>query len=73
VATTFTNAPEDFTIIDVAPSYRLQWRLDPAETEVTFVIQARASGWIGLGFDPENNTMKVSLLDLLKISASFSF
>lgn len=63
----FPDAPTDFTTIDVAPAYRLSWRLNVAETEITFLIQARSNGWIGIGFDPLPNTMKGADIILCRI------
>jgi len=57
-AALFPDSPSDFTVIDVAPSYRLSWRLNGDDTEITFLLQTKSNGWVGLGFEPELNTMR---------------
>lgn len=76
------GAPDDLNVIDVAPTYRLSWRIDTSsalvlsrplcvfnvvETRATFLIQAKGTGWIGLGFDPLPNTMKGADIILCRI------
>jgi len=54
----------------LAPFYQLSWAIQRRNGPqvITFQIQTRSTGWVGLGFKPEPNTMKGADIVLCRIS-----
>ena len=51
------NADDKYTdFLDLSTTYRLSWFVEA--DEIQFKIQAAVTGWVGVGFEPDNNTMK---------------
>jgi hypothetical protein len=45
-------------VVQLAPLMQFSWLADTQKGEITFIIQACVEGWVGIGFDPQPNTMK---------------
>jgi hypothetical protein len=43
--------------IQLSPQLQLSWCADFQRREISFIIQACVQGWVGIGFDPEPNSM----------------
>jgi hypothetical protein len=54
----FTGLGDYDFFVDLSPAYRLSWTPNKAANEISFMIQCRNSGWVGVGFSPDNGTMK---------------
>jgi len=44
--------------IDLSPTYRLGWTINDTTQCVDFRLQVATQGWVGIGFQPDLNTMK---------------
>ncbi|ELR16527.1 protein kinase domain containing protein [Acanthamoeba castellanii str. Neff] len=54
----FRNSDEYDNFVDLSPAYRLSWTPDKANNAIRMMIQCRNSGWVGVGFDADEATMK---------------
>jgi len=44
--------------IDLSPTYRLGWRINDTTQCVDYRLQVYTNGWVGIGWQPDLNTMK---------------
>lgn len=43
--------------VQLSPLMQLSWAVDTATSRISFIIQACITGWVGIGFDSNPNTM----------------
>lgn len=44
--------------LDLSPSFRLSWKVNWANNTLSYVLQGKFFGWMGVGLSPEKNSMK---------------
>eukprot|EP01125_Pyxidicula_operculata_P017116 TRINITY_DN5960_c0_g1_i1.p1 TRINITY_DN5960_c0_g1~~TRINITY_DN5960_c0_g1_i1.p1 ORF type:complete len:684 (+),score=108.85 TRINITY_DN5960_c0_g1_i1:1085-3136(+) len=62
------NSPPNLQTLKTTPLFNLQFAINFEREEITFVLQSVGTGWVGIGFEPQNHTMKGSDIIIARIN-----